>query len=1331
MDYVTTLFQDSRGYIWMGTFFGLNRFDGAEIKAYRPNMLDPWALYANNVHYITEDQQGLLWIGTEKGLAIMDPVTERILHLNQLNDSVPLPEIRKLLIDQQQRVWLYLEHKDGIELLGIQSDARLKADIRAGKRNRTFTLHSIRLPIPPRVGINAFLQTGASSCTLFDSEGSAYSVDLRAERAIRTTISEVSQPITADIRLIPNPTTPSGTLLFSNHLFQNGIHADQMHAYHTLADGRVLLFHFFDPHIYLLPNIHYLRQIKGTDPWAMLPVLTELEFPTTFSRLIDRNGDIWVGTTGSGVCQIRLPINGITQRAAGQLFYNMAPLPDNLLWTGYFSPEKTFHLGSGQIQSTPWQPLLQSGDQTISVLPLRRASTALLLVRDSRTQKLKGYQYTFNKHRLQSIPLTMESAGPPPIMLEDNKGDIWISGNSGALLQFSPGSRQLKKWSVASQFPPDIAAKLSSQDMLQATDGTIWVAHNFGLVKISRPEGANPSFQAYHNYGKKHLQFANNGLFAIQQDPYNPQILWLGTIGNGLAQFDISTETVHYLPQDDGLNHPIVLAMEMDAQQHLWLSTDQGITCFDPKTQQFIRYDLPVTVEHLRLNATSSTRLPDGTLLFGGANSLLSLNPEKISQQIPSTQRNQVHIQKIEVNALSMDTLLSMQKLRFSKDETMHLSLQHAENNLYIAFAAPGVRHSAIPHYRYKIMGLSDQWVYIKNQPQIWLTGLPPGKFELVIQVASPDNLYHPSQIPCLTISISPPWYLSRMAIAAYILLFGLLIVAYFLFERRKLIQSHLETLNARELHRLQSLDTFKNKFFAYLAHEIKTPLSIIRGILDNFRPDMAPENFKSFTRTIEYESNNLLSIVDEMMDISRLQEGNLHLNYHRGDLVSFLQNRLHSFKALAEFQKIELCFEANQVQLTMDFDHERLKHLLNNLLGNALRHTPVAGKISLRAHLLSDEQVAITISDTGEGIAPEDIPFIFDRYFQGNKASATGLHFGLGLSYVKDLVDLMNGSVSVQSTRGEGTQFQVLLPRFSPHRNPSTESLPIQRNNLAELPVQQLPERFSMEHALPLLLIVEDNPMLSSLLKLSLQPHYKILLARNGREGLDIALREIPDLVLTDLIMPEMDGITMIQQIRINQLTAHIPIVVLSTKTDMEDRLSGQAFGANAYIGKPFDTRELLLALHSLYDLQSRWKVRYAPPLPPDSDALPADPALNQSMEPAILQATDDFMRLVYQVFETHYSSETFDVQQLCRALHMSKAQLYRKLSALSDQGPMEMLREFRLDKAMQLLRANPNLRTAEVATMVGFKERSYFSTQFKRKFHTAPSDFKKNGGE
>jgi signal transduction histidine kinase/DNA-binding response OmpR family regulator len=537
---------------------------------------------------------------------------------------------------------------------------------------------------------------------------------------------------------------------------------------------------------------------------------------------------------------------------------------------------------------------------------------------------------------------------------------------------------------------------------------------------------------------------------------------------------------------------------------------------------------------------------------------------------------------------------------------------------------------------------------------------------------------------------------------------FTLAFVVYFIYQ-----SSYYQK---KETQRLKELDEVKTKLYTNITHEFRTPLTIILGMAEQMEAN--PKNWlHEGAEKIRYNGNNLLHMVNQMLDLSKLESGALSLHMTQGDIIFYLKYLLESFHSLAAGKQISLLFESDCEHLLMDYDAEKLSHILSNLLANAIKYTPNSGKVTLS--VTTDESnkiLIINVKDTGVGIATEELPYIFDRFFRvENEATLKVGGSGLGLTLTKELVKLLQGNISVQSLPGVGSTFIVQLPiqREAPFETnyndllPPLENMPPIANNL---PIPFHNKRLLHQ---PVLLIVEDNWDVIYYLMSLLGKDYKIEFALNGQEGLEKAFFIIPDIIISDVMMPVMDGFAMLETLKKDLRTSHIPIVMLTAKADVTSRLAGFERGADAYLAKPFHKAELLVELKKLIELRKTLQLRYRSlELPPPTD----DKSIQQE---------DAFMRKVREVLEANLSDEDFGILQLCRALGMSRAQLYRKFDTLTNQPVHKYMRNLRLQKAKTLLETT-DLNVTEVALEVGFKNLSHFSRSFSEAFGKAPSDLK-----
>lgn len=1324
-EYVTSIFQDKRGFIWVGTYYGLNRYDGHQFKSYLPDHTNPWALKSNMINNITEDTQGLLWISTEDGAAIMDPVTERFVHLHSLLPEYDAGFVREIIISSEGSIWLYQEQENKTEILVLQIDSNLKKFMQTGAPSSPLVkCKTLALPPGSKGPLNLFFRYKPTQIIFADASGMASVINTTTQEINPVALSTLGILSPQTEVIIENQERSHGFIVSNNHDFNNVISLDQLNPIFYLPDGKAVLLRFYDTtaiQINLDKPILPLELMKKQKP------ILSIDQPMSYAKLVDRQGNLWVGTAGYGIRKITFRPGGYRHILKNKTIYNLAVLPNNQLWPGCFENNLILNTVSGYTTPAPWllvpapKNSLSGIKNVIAVLRSTLQNNIYLVESIENPKKLLVHQYNPENKVVEQLPITISNfSNSPPVLLEDHNHNLWIAGAQAEIVRWNPTSKTFSRWDIGDLYPPDLSVKVLARHIAQDHKKQLWVATNYGIIKISNTD-AEPIFQVWHNYTDKGIIFGNNGIFCLYPDPQNDHLLWMGTLGSGFALFDTKSEKVKYF-KDEASPNLVLCGIVPDQNGNLWLSSGRGVSCFNTIAHDYLTVNLPETIANSNFNPTAFCALPNGEIALGTSTGLFILQP---SQLLVSEQSARVWITNLKLNGNTITTSNTSNALTFDSNDTPILQLTHDENAITISLAAPEAQNLSTLQYRYRIDKISPNWINLENQNTISLAGLPPGRYLVELQLVTLGHSENKAPISNLILIISPPWYLTWYAYLMYCLLGFLSIWGLIKYDRNRIALQHESELSKQEMNRLASLDQLKSRFFTYIAHEFKTPLTIIIGISNLVKQGAKPLNAAEFVEPVLRESNQMLQLIDEILDVSRLENGVIELNYSEKEVITFLQQIVFSYKPLLDHKNITLTIHSALDKIFMDVDQNRLRYIFNNLLSNALHYTPKGGNIKLVIQELnSTGQLPISISDTGTGIAPEHLPYIFDKYFRAENEHNNTQHFGLGLSFVRELLLLMKGNISVESTLNQGTTFHILLPVSSNSRSNNT---PIANtpSSLPSLSSETSVSSNSISDA-PLLLIVEDNASVVTYLKSCLQSHFNLLFGLNGQEGFEIATKEVPDLILTDIMMPVMDGLEMTRLLKQNNLTSHIPVVMLSAKSEVSDRLQGQKLGADNYLAKPFHNEELIFVLKNLHQLQQNWKQRYAQL---SSGIFQPDPLSHMPIEVAeeSLHATDQFIENIYAVFEEHYHHENFDLVQLCKYLHISKTQLYRKLDSITDQTAMELLKNFRLQKAMELLQHNPDLSTKEVAYKVGFKERSHFSYIFTKKFNTHPSKVRK----
>lgn len=531
--------------------------------------------------------------------------------------------------------------------------------------------------------------------------------------------------------------------------------------------------------------------------------------------------------------------------------------------------------------------------------------------------------------------------------------------------------------------------------------------------------------------------------------------------------------------------------------------------------------------------------------------------------------------------------------------------------------------------------------------------------------------------------------------------------------ERLKIaLQDQKLKLEQQERERLEEMDAFKSRFFTNISHELRTPLTIIKGMAEQIhqKPD---KWLTKGTQMIRQNAKNLLRLVNQILDLRKLENNKLQLTNIQGDIFGYLKFMVASHTSLAEEKDVQLAIDIPTTPIMMDFDRDKLMKIVSNLLSNAIKFTAANGTVTLSSKSI-EQQLQIKVQDTGIGISKDQLPYIFDRYYQIEQANNPNPQgSGIGLALIQELIKLMQGSIQVESEVNQGTTFTVLLPitqqAMLEKELTFAAQKPILAREISEKNHPIAPENTPEE--LPKLLIVEDNKDMITFLVACLENHYQLDIAYDGAEGINKAIETIPDLIISDVMMPHKNGFEVCDTLKTDERTSHIPIILLTAKADFESRLSGLEKGADVYMGKPFEERELLIRLEKLLELRKKLQAHYSS----------LDASTKKAAQPQTIE--DAFIGKIKKLIQENLTNAKFGVPQLCQQLTMSRSQVFRKVKALTGKSPTLLIRSIRLQTARQLLETT-NLNVSEVAYDVGFSSPSYFSTAFTEEFGTPPSE-------
>jgi signal transduction histidine kinase/DNA-binding response OmpR family regulator len=770
-----------------------------------------------------------------------------------------------------------------------------------------------------------------------------------------------------------------------------------------------------------------------------------------------------------------------------------------------------------------------------------------------------------------------------------------------------------------------------------------------------------------------------------------------------------------------------------DASGHLWCSTNRGIfrlTMHDEAVADVKVFTQADGLQNNEFNTQAFFKTSDGMMLFGGVDGFNRFSPELLEL---NKHKPPVHIVGLEINH---------QPARFSPFDGIlpnapeylrEITLGPDQNNLSFEFAALDFTDPAKNHYQYQLLPLEKDWVKADDKHFAHYTHLAPGTYIFRVKASNNDGAWNDNVVE-MKVIVLPPWWKTPLAIFLYFVL--ALFIGWLVYREhiRSIRLKAQVAFEQRERERIRALEQMKTNFFSNVAHEFRTPLTLIieplRQILKKpDEPDWLPK-----IGMAARNSQKLLHLVNELLDLAKLESGAMKPEYRTGMLGDILRPVVESFTAIAESRDIDLQLIL-QTDVKGHFDSDKLEKICFNLLSNALKFTPAGGQVRVIAEAVVSEMdsrnntLRLTVQDNGKGISAAELPHVFERFYQAQEISETGqTGTGIGLALCRELAELMEGRISVESEPGKGASFRVELPLRQHPQDPETSHV---KNTGPSAPAPALLEirneaAFQPHPAgRPLLLLAEDNEELRAFLYQTLSETCEVIEAPDGKKAIELARQRVPDIVVSDIFMPHVDGIELLDLLKKDVVTSHIPVLLLTSKTALENRLEGLQHGADAYLGKPFQTEELLAWINNLLQTRRRLQERFA--RPPSTDHRPGHPEMAEAEEPsaaAALSALDRrFLEKLHQIAEQEIENEHFSVEELARQMTMSRSQLHRKMAAITGLSAGEFLRNFRLDRAMELLRDKAG-NVSEISWRVGFSNSKYFSTSFKERFGVSPSE-------
>ncbi len=882
----------------------------------------------------------------------------------------------------------------------------------------------------------------------------------------------------------------------------------------------------------------------------------------------------------------------------------------------------------------------------------------------------------------------------------------------GNILRFDPVSEQFRTYSYAHLLPQS-GANTETYFLHVDQAGTLWICTNKGLIRTDHPF-QQPRFSLYRNSKTDRNSLSHDVVSCVVDDPNEPaRYLWVSTKGGGLNKLDKTTGRFTHLTVADGLPNEVVYGILIDEFKNLWMSTNRGLSCYNPTRKVFHNYAKSDGLQDDEFNTASFLKLPSGELLFGGVNGLTVFRPADIVGKAAGAP--EARLIGLSVNNTPVKAGEGI--LQEGIEYTRRLDLTHDQNILTLEFGLTDYRNPAKNRYRYRLAGTDNRWTEAGMNRFANYTHLPDGTYTFQMTGSADGEVW--SKPVTLEIRIHPPLYRTWWAYLAYLIGISMVVWQIIRVRTQQLLLEQQVRFEQQEAGRLAGLDALKTRFFTNISHEFRTPLTLMLGPLSNRRTQPPGEAELSM---MERNGRRLLTLINQLLDLSKLEAGNMRVDTGVFDVAAFFRTLASSCQSLADSKSIRFVVDQQPASFVAVADRDKLEKIVTNLLSNAFKFTPAGGEVRLEV-VCQTSRLEVTVSDTGIGIPAAHLPRIFDRFYQSDngetgKAGRAYEGTGIGLALVHELVTVLKGTVSVRSIEGEGTTFRVVLPLIPADQpagfvDPSEETNPVMTLPDAVPPITEAAEPVNPSSE-KMLLIIDDNADIRAFLRTLFAAEYVIMEAEDGQQGLEKATEQTPDLVICDLMMPRLDGFGFCRQMKAQESTSHIPVIMLTARATTEDRIEGWGLGADDYLTKPFDAAEIRARVRNLLRQRERLKQYFQV----------RQQVMPEPVSEQLIATENNFLERLQTIVQARLSDSAFDVEELSRELSLSPRQLVRKLKALTGETVVEYIRNRRMERAEGLIRQG-KLSIAEIAYEVGFESTSYFSRIFQERYGVLPSAY------
>jgi signal transduction histidine kinase/ligand-binding sensor domain-containing protein/AraC-like DNA-binding protein len=1334
---ITCILQDYQGYLWLGTENGLVRYDGYSMKVFQPDKNDSCSISSRGIVKIYEDKNNILWIATLDGLNKFNRADESFVsfkHDPGSPNSINSDSVQCIYEDTGGRFWIGTDN--GLNLFDREKGVFTKYNFiidypnKSGSPTSSGHLQGINAITEDEVPDNLLIGTDEEGLWRFDIKRKVftkYMITLSPDpdRKIGW-IQSFYKSQNGKLWMISDNSVTSLELTsgkFRSYIEfpkmdNRNVYESRSYAYgNIIEDQRGIIWFGF---VNYERGIFYLdEKTNAVQQYHLYPGQSQTSFSNRiFSLYSDNSGIVWAGTLDRGLWKFDLRKNNfkLLKHVAGNSNSLISSNVSDIIYDkkGYVWILTDEGLDKYDIRSTRFTHYLNSKKEVTST----RRRIVFDKTGDIWIAGTMGLD-KFNSITGSLIHYVDNSAGAPSLtgkstfrLIRDHLGYLWIATIHSGLYKYDISQNKLKLYVNDPNNPGSIHDD-KIRTLYEDREGTLWVGTNYG--GLNRFDRSTETFTNYGFYSPTAMLEDKNGNF------------WVADYFTGLSLLDRSeNKIIENYTKKDGLPHTEITQMLEDDSGNLWVGTIDGLSKFNIETRTFKNYYTTDGLPDNNIKSIKAVVDADGKMYFGINGGVLTFSPKEIKDDsIPP----QV--------VLSRVSLINNpeEKLNYGGPvyESGELTIPYDYNDLRFDFVGLHFSEPSEIRYRYMLVNYDKSWIEAGTQRNASYTNLEPGEYIFTVTAANRDGVWNKKGVS-LTILINSPWWQTTYAYIFYVLLISGIVYLVWRMQLKRVKIRHDYEMRNLEAEKLQELDEMKTRFFTNISHEFKTPITLIQGpakqILELSNDDRVSEKAKLIHRS----AKKLNRLANQLLDISRIESGKMKLKVFEQDLIPVIKELIASFLPFAEKKQISLRFDSEYQNIPLFIDRDKVEKILNNLLSNALKFTPQGGSVKVR--LKSEENdkgfIRISVIDNGIGIPKEQLSKIFDRFYQvDSRLSKEYEGTGIGLSLTKELVELHRGKISVESREGQGSVFTIYLPsgreifsqeefdHYISEESDKTKITPeIDESALLKMGASSRHNEFHNEKDKPILLIIEDNVDVRKYITEILSGTYAVIEAANGNEGLSISFCEIPDLIISDIMMPGLDGIEVCHSLKSDSRTSHIPLILLTAKSTLRDKLVGLETGADDYIMKPFEASELKARIKNLLEQRKRLHEHFK------------KFGLIEIEEKKLPSIDQQFLQKAVNTINENITDPYFNVELFAKKMAVSRSLLYKKLVSLTGDSPIELIKRLRLNKAAALIEKNYGNIT-DISFAVGFSNPSYFTECFKNQFGIPPTMYHQNTAE